>query len=200
MDGTSVPKSRFQGALYSILLPGMGEIYAGRLDRAIPALIAEGILWLGYAGFTSYSGWIEEDARNFAVDHAGIQPNGKSDQYFVDIGNFDNVHIYNATKLLDREIGDLYPAESGSSYSWSWDTRVNRKEYNDLRVLSDEMLNASRFVIAGLIINRIWSAIQASFLVRDYNSRIQQQPRVTAIPLRTRGKTDGLALSVRIPF
>ncbi len=195
-----IPKSRFQAVMYSLLLPGMGEVYAGRTDRAIPAFIAEGVLWMGFAGFTAYSGWIEDDARSFAVTHAGVRTGGKSDQYFVDIGNFDNLDAYNSMKLLDRSLEELYPKDPAQGYSWNWDSRSNRTKYNDLRVLSDEMRNASRFVVAGLIINRIWSAIQASFLVRDYNAKGIAAIRVESRPLRYNGRPDGWALRVTCPF
>jgi hypothetical protein len=40
--------------LYSLLLPGMGELYAGNFSSGKYYLIADAGLWLGYGGFQYY--------------------------------------------------------------------------------------------------------------------------------------------------
>src|SRR5512135_68217 len=94
-------KSVGLAALYSLALPGMGELYAGSFSSGRYFLVAEGVLWLTYAVFQVRADALRDDARAFAVAHAGITLQGKNDQYFVDFGNFLNIDEYNQKKLRD---------------------------------------------------------------------------------------------------
>ncbi len=195
------PKSRLLAIAYSLLLPGMGELYAGRFDRGLHPLIVEGVLWLGFAGFNSYGNWLQTDSRTYAVQHAGASIDGKDDQFFVDVANYMNTHDYNQAKLVDRNLAALYSEDAGSAWLWQWSSDAERRKYKDQRTLSEEMFNASRFVVLGMIANRIWSAIQASIFTRDYNAALAPQ----TVSVRTRltshlGRTDGLRMDVSVPF
>ena len=65
-DVTSInKKSGFTAVLYSLMLPGMGELYADGFDEGQYSLIAEGGLWLTYFSFQQYGNWLQTDARNF---------------------------------------------------------------------------------------------------------------------------------------
>ncbi|MFZ4619212.1 MAG: hypothetical protein ACOYNS_01525 [Bacteroidota bacterium] len=162
-------KSGTTAVLYSLLLPGMGELYADGFDNGRYSLIAEGGLWLSYFAFQQYGSWIQTDARNFASAHAGAQISGKDDQYFVNLGNFINAYEYNDKKLRDRDIDRVYNVDAG--FNWQWDSDANRKEFRAMRVSSERVLNNSQFIIAGVIVNRIVSAINAARLTRIYNQR-----------------------------
>ncbi len=166
-------KSPATAVFYSLLLPGMGELYADGFDEGRYSLIAEGGLWLSYFSFRQYGSWIQNDARNFATAHAGAQIDGKSDQYFVDLGNFNDTYEYNEKKLRDRELEKVYDVNAG--YFWTWDSDAKRKEYRALRVSSERVLNNSRFVIGAIVVNRILSAINAARLTRLYNQRASDE-------------------------
>jgi hypothetical protein len=165
-------KSAATAVLYSLLLPGMGELYADGFDEGRYSLIAEGGLWLTYASFQQYGSWIRNDARNFASSHAGAAISGKDDQYFVDLGNFNDTYEYNEKQLRDRELEKLYDANAG--YFWKWDSDESRREYRSLRVSSERVLNNSKFVVAVIVVNRIISAVNAARLVRLYNKRSEE--------------------------
>ncbi|MCK9410000.1 MAG: hypothetical protein WCX28_03045 [Bacteriovoracaceae bacterium] len=162
-------KSPTKAVFYSLLLPGMGELYADGFDEGRYSLIAEGGLWLTYISFRQYGSWLQDDARNYASSHAGAAITGKNDQYFVNLGNFNDTYEYNDKQLQDRELIKVYDVNSG--YYWRWDTDNNRREYRALRVSSERVLNNSKFVIATIVVNRIISAINAARLVRLYNQR-----------------------------
>ncbi|MFI5252438.1 MAG: hypothetical protein ACHQQQ_08415 [Bacteroidota bacterium] len=151
------------GILYSLLLPGMGELYAGNYDKGKYFTIAEGALWVAYGGIQSYGDWIQSDARNFAVQHAGINFTNKNDQYFIDIGNFVSVNDYNTEILRERQYDKIYDPNSLSA--WHWDTDANREAYRLLRVSSDEKFNNARFVLAAIVTNHIISAIDAARMI-----------------------------------
>jgi TM2 domain-containing membrane protein YozV len=205
VPGDGAEKSRFLGVVLSSLLPGMGELYAGRFDRGIYPLVVEGVLWFGFAGFNFYGGWLQDDARQFAQQNAGAQVGGKNEQYFVDISNYKNTSEYNAAKLVQKNLAALYSEESGSAYLWNWSSDADRKKYRDQRTLSESMYNSGRFMVLGMVVNRIWSAIQASVSVRDYNKehagaaylrRVEMQTRI----LSMNGRTDGVQFRFVAPL
>lgn len=166
-------KSPATAIFYSLLLPGMGELYADGFDEGRYSLIAEGGLWLTYFSFQQYGLWIQNDARNFASAHAGALIAEKNDQYFVNLGNFNDAYEYNDKQLRDRELNMIYDLNSG--YYWKWDSDNNRKDYRAMRVSSERVLNNSRFVIATIVVNRIISAINAARLTRLYNDRSENE-------------------------
>jgi hypothetical protein len=170
--GDEGKKSVAAGAAYSLLLPGMGELYAGNYSSGKYFTIAEGVLWVALGSVTWYASWIQEDARTFAVQHAGIVQKGQSDQYFSDIGNFDNTYQYNEEILRERQAYKTYDPQS--YFAWNWDSGVNRQQYRALRVSSDEMYNDTRFIGAAIIVNHLASAINAARLVISHNKQVDQ--------------------------
>jgi hypothetical protein len=158
-EGAPKKKSTGLAAIYSLILPGMGELYADGFESGKYFLIAEGVLWLTYASFEIYGNQLRDDSRSFAQAHAGITPSGKGDQYFVDIGNFLDVLEFNEKKLRDREPEKLY--NPLSNYAWQWDSDLSRSTYRDQRIASENMYNNRKFVFAAILINHVGSAINA---------------------------------------
>lgn len=192
-----VKKSSATAVLYSLLLPGMGELYADGFDEGRYSLIAEGGLWLTYLSFRQYGTWIQNDARNYASVHAGAATAGKDDQYFVNVGNFNDTYEYNEKQLRDRELVKVYNVNTG--YYWKWDSDANRREYRAMRVSSERVLNNSQFVIATIVVNRIISAINAARLVREYNSRSTEEIgswQLESSLLHSGLKPDGLWINI----
>lgn len=188
-------KSGLLAILSSALLPGMGELYAGRFDRGRYPLIADAVLWLALAGVNVTGNWIQNDARTFAGHAAGVVASGKDEQFFVDIGNYMSLADYNAAKRIERAVDRLYPEDPAAGYAWEWRTSADRTTYRDQRIRADEFFNASGFVVLGLIANRIWSAVQSALLVRSHNAALEDTsglPTMRTELLSAYGKTDGL--------
>jgi hypothetical protein len=164
-------KSAGLAAMYSLMLPGMGELYAGSFSSGRYFLAAEGALWLTYAIFQVRGDALRDDARSFAVAHAGVSLLGKNDQYFVDIGNFLNIDEYNQKKLRDREVEKLYDPALG--YAWQWDSDASRASYRDQRVTSDNSYNNRKFVVAVVLINHVASAINAARSAVSHNKALE---------------------------
>jgi hypothetical protein len=162
----SVPKA----VLYSLLLPGMGELYVGEYGTGKYFTIAEAALVITLGSVHWYANWLQNDARSYAAQHAGAPADGKSDQYYIDLGNFDNIYAYNEAVLRSRDVFKVYDPSS-SSY-WNWDADANREQYRQLRVESDNMFNNTRFVVAAIAINHIASAINAGRSAISHNSQI----------------------------
>ncbi len=163
-------KSVALAAVFSFILPGMGELYAGNYSKGKYYTIAEGLLWITYIGFNRYGSWVRDDARNYAVRHAGISLANKDDRYFVDIGDYLNVHDYNEDMLRNRE---RHKVLNEPSYAWSWDSKANQDYYYDRRVESDLAFNNLNFVAAAIGVNHLISAINAALSVRSQNRYLE---------------------------
>jgi hypothetical protein len=179
----------------SLVIPGMGELYAGSFESGKYHLIAESGLWLTYAGFRIHANHLEQDARTFAVQHAGADFNQKDDQYSVNIGNFNTTDEYNQTKLRNREYSLIYASEQ---YNWSWDSDANRSRFRDLRIRSGEVRNNSKFVIAAVVINHLVSAFSAARKTAAYNKSISAMDdiQIQTFTFNNGSQIDGVGISI----
>jgi hypothetical protein len=166
-------KSVGLAAIYSLLLPGLGEMYADGFSTGKYFLVAEGVLWLTYAAFDIHGNALRDDARAFAISRAGIDPAGKGDQYYVDVGNYLNIEEFNIQKARDREPDRMYPERAG--YDWYWRSDNDRSAYRDQRISAENMFNNRKFVVAAVLINHVASAINAARSAVSYNNRLDEQ-------------------------
>jgi hypothetical protein len=170
LEGTTAEDGRKSiglGVLYSLLLPGMGELYAGGYGSGKYFTAAEGVLWLTLGAIDLHARSMQDDARSFAAIHAGFDPAGKNDSYYINIGNFTDIWSYNEQVLRDRDAYKLYDPQSPAF--WEWDSDANRDLYREQRVASDQMFNNTRFVAAAIAINHVLSAINAARLIVSGN-------------------------------
>jgi hypothetical protein len=191
-------KSVFQSVVYSLVLPGMGELYAGGFESGKYFLMAESGLWLTFTSFELYGRWVQSDARSFAASHASASIDGKDDQFFVNVGNFDDVYQYNEKKLRDRDLGSVY--DPNGPYYWQWDSDASRARFKDLRVKSDNIFNNVRFVVAGVILNHIASAINAARIAVKKNKELADSWQIQTGILGSCFHPDGVVLTVRKSF
>jgi len=157
-------------AVFSLVIPGTGELYAGDFPSGKYFLMSEGLLWLTYAAFEIYGNAVRDDARLYAVANAGVIAAGKNDQFFVDVGNFLNTADYNDKKLRDRTPSLVYDPAAG--YAWQWASDAQRQAFRDLRVRSENMFNDTKFVGAAILINHVASAINAARAAIAHNSAV----------------------------
>jgi len=166
-------KSVALAAVYSLLLPGMGELYAGDFGVGKYFLMGEGVLWLTYTTFEVYGNSLRDDARSFAVSRGGVNPSNNDDQFYIDIGNYSSVAAFNEAQLRDRNPERLYNPAAG--YSWQWESEAARLSYRDQRIESENMYNNRRFVVGAILINHLASAIHAARGVVLRNKSINEQ-------------------------
>ena len=156
---------------YSLVLPGLGDLYADNFRTGRYYLGADVALWMTYGGLRTYGQWLRQDAQGFATQHSGANFGGKVDQFSVDIGNFNNVYDYNEAKLRNRQFDLIY--DPNSNFAWQWTSDDDRLNYKHLRIRGDAVTRNSQFVIGALVINRIISAISAARSVSLYNRTVQ---------------------------
>lgn len=158
--------------LYSLLLPGMGELYAENYSSGKYFTIAEGVLWGLYFGMNSYGNWQKDRYKSFAVDKASINNSDKNEDYYATISQYLSIEDFNNEKLLERNFDQLYDE---SKYFWKWQTSEDRKSYRSMWVSSEQTFNDLRFVVGAMIINRILSAINAVRSVSAYNNKLEDE-------------------------
>lgn len=187
--------------LYSLLLPGLGEFYVDGYASGKVFSIAEAVLWLGYATVDVYGTTQRDDARSFAAVHAGVNPVGKDDQFYVDIGNFMNTDEFNEKRLREREPGRLYEVNAG--FGWQWDTESSRQKFKDTRLSADNALNNRKFVVAAIVVNHIASAINAARAAISHNKDIEGGAGGLQIKAEVLGglvNAHGIQLKIEHPF
>lgn len=155
--------------IYSLLLPGMGELYAEGYSSGKYFTIAEGTLWGVFAGMNTYANWQRDRYKAYAVTNAGITNNGKNADFYAIIADYNSVNQYNDAQALNREFNKMYNVET---HYWSWPSTQQRRTYRGMWSSSEQSFNDIRFVVGALILNRVVSAINAVRLVSAYNKNV----------------------------
>jgi TM2 domain-containing membrane protein YozV len=161
--------------IYSLIIPGLGHVYADRFVTGKYFMISEAAIWLTYAAFSVYGNWLLDDAYGFSTTHAGVDISGKArdDKFFTDIANYNNVYDYNDDMLRQGSYDKLYDPQAG--YYFYWDNETNRKNYKEDKLAGDKTLNDRLFVVGAAVVNHIMSAISAVFAANSYNNEISRK-------------------------
>lgn len=165
-------KNPGMAVILSLLLPGMGELYAGSYDEGRIFTIADGVLWGTVIGLNSYANWKKDDYIAYARTYGGITTDGKNEDFYANLGDYLSVEDYNRYKDLQREFSDIYNVQK---YYWNWGSDTRRKEYRDMWRSSEQAFNSIRFAVGALILNRIISVVNAVRIVTAHNKKVEQQ-------------------------
>jgi hypothetical protein len=204
LDLSTVPESKksvMLAVVASLLVPGLGELYAGSFETGKYHLIAEGGLWLTYGGFRMHSNWLLQDAQTFASQHAAANFSNKDDQYPVNIGNFNTTTEYNDAKNRNREY-DLIYQPTRPEYQWNWDTDANRLRFKNMRIRSGEVKNNAKFFIGAIVVNHLLSAFSAGKKTAAYNQSLSTMDNVEiqTYTLNNGPQVDGWGISITTHF
>ncbi|MCX6171191.1 MAG: hypothetical protein NTX65_17800 [Ignavibacteriales bacterium] len=158
--------------LYSMILPGMGELYANGYESGKYFTIADGVLWGTFTGFDLYGNWQAKNYKSFAESKAGAKLDNKDSEYFANIGIYQSLDEYNSVMELDRNFEKVY---NPATHYWNWSNPDQRKEYRNMWTSSEAAYTNVRFVVGALILNRVISAINAVRLVAAYNKNLPKE-------------------------
>ena len=161
VSGNAKPK------LQSLVFPGWGEQTLGETKRAQSFFIRETMIWLFYIGSVQTKNWYKSDYTAFATLHADVDMNQKSYLFAVNLGHYDNMKEYNDTKERQRLPEDKF---SNSKYDWQWDSKINRIQYDKIRIKSVIANKYAKFAVGGLILHRLLSLIDVIYLERQNQS------------------------------
>ena len=171
-DNVKQKKSTGLAIVYSLLLPGMGELYADAYDSGVYFTIADGVLWGTYVGMNVYANWQKDRYISYSQTNAGVTPENKDEDYYATIGEYLDIDQYNDQQAFEYNFDEMYNTET---HFWKWNTSEERKEYRDMWVSSEQTFNDVRFVVGALLLNRVISAINAVRLVSKYNNNLNQE-------------------------
>ncbi|MDZ7266162.1 MAG: hypothetical protein ONB48_02370 [candidate division KSB1 bacterium] len=158
--------------LRSALIPGWGQKVVGARTAARNYFVADAALWLGVISFNVYGNWLKEDYRLLAAEHAHARVAGKSDKYFVDLGNYSSLEDYNQSRLQRRDVNSLYDP---ATHYWRWDSEAERARFKRTRLRSERAFNRGELVIAGILANHLISGIHAAWLANRHNSQLEKE-------------------------
>jgi hypothetical protein len=192
-------KSPWAAVGLSLLLPGTGHVYAGAQDRGKVFLGAEVVIWgLAYV-FDRREAWKDEDAVDFAVAHAQLNPDGKDDDFLERLEFYQNREEYNtAGRIIDPS--RPYLPETPDTY-WQWDDPANREAYRDLRNSADVADRNRTFALYAALLNRVVASVDAFRIVHNRNARTKQQEGLRlSLDSRATGPDPRILLHAQLTF
>jgi hypothetical protein len=174
----SQEKSTAKAALYSAILPGMGEMYLGDRTRGSIFLGAEILIVLSYFRLNQEVDWKTNSYMHYAHRYADV-PFGSDDDYYRLINNYVSSDVYNADierYYRNRYIVYEYNPELYNLYrnrflitgddAWDWENRSNWLKYRDLRQDKQRLEIMANFAIGAAVLNRIISVVDTALLAR----------------------------------
>lgn len=172
-DFTNQPekKSVMLGIAYSLLLPGMGELYGGDYSLGKYFTIADAVFWGGVVGLNVYGDNQKDNYKAYAESVGGVNVAGKNDQYFADISEYISIEKFNKDQEKYRDFENTYNEET---HYWNWGDNKTRQEYRGMWSKSESAYNNVRFVVGALVLNRIISAINAVRVISAYNKNLKE--------------------------
>jgi len=151
----------------SLILPGWGEYTLGFQKRAKIMALTESFIFVSILASYSSANRLEINYQAYAAQHAGVNNVGKNRQYWIDIGNYLSIDQFNEEHLRWRDFNAIY--EQNNNWNWYWDDDNNRKSFEKMRIKSDTWKLRASFLVGGMILNHIISAIDALYLFRISN-------------------------------
>jgi len=155
-------KDHRKGFLMSLIIPGLGQYYAGSSGYAKIFIAAELAFWGGYFYNNTIMEACRQDYYSQAALHAGVNPGKFGTSYLNAIGAYDSSYEYNMRQLQSSFQPRLYTGEK----EWEWDTEKSRLKYRNLRERELEYENNAKFFVAGIVLNHFLSALNASKIIQ----------------------------------
>lgn len=168
---TSVAESKKSpgvALLLSLVLPGSGHYYLNRMDVGKYFFGADVACWLGFITLNVYGNSVNDDAISFSTQHAQVNTTNKDDDYYANVGNYNNIYDYNNAQLTYGAYSMIYNVDQ---YYWNWDNVNNRNTFESQRKSSERILN-SRIIFGSLLIaNRIMAGISSYIIAKNGNKK-----------------------------
>jgi len=140
--------------------------------------------------------WLQKDYKNYAYQHANVTKKSKDDQYWIDIGKYDNIYEYNEQRRRDRDVDNIY--NENNRYFWQWDSYSNRLNYDGKRIHAKSLENDDVYYMGAIVLNHIVSAINALRLAKAHNRNIKKGGWMMGV--KYDDYRNSLSLSINQPF
>lgn len=182
-------KSPTKAALFSLALPGTGELYSGA-KRGYIHMAAEVGLFAAYIFLNRDAEQMREDCKEKIRQNVKFDPEYSGSKDFESWGwedyehatmfnNWRNVYTESEGKPIER-VGPFYwPGYEDATEEEVRTYSELRQEALDLRENSNDHFQLARGFIGGIILNHLISAIDARILAKKHNEKINREPPVT---------------------
>ena len=167
---TSETKNPKAAALLSILVPGLGELYAGGHRSSRFFLFTEATFWTALATFKHLEFSREDNFKAFAAEHADLNTSDKSDTFIDDVGIYNSIYARNAReRFVAGELAEFI--DETPENIWEWDSDDSRRQFRELRSKSTSARQKSMLFVGALLFNRFASSINAAHIARKTQPR-----------------------------
>ncbi len=167
------PKNPKAAALLSLLIPGLGEIYAGGHRSSRFFLFTEATFWTTLATFKHLESSREDNFRAFAAEYAGLDTADKSDSFIDDVAIYNSIYARNTRERFVA--GDLAEfIDETPENIWEWDSDTSRRQFRQLRSKATSARQKSMLFVGALLFNRFASSINAAHIARKTQPRSVQ--------------------------
>lgn len=175
----TAPSGGAKPFLYSILLPGLGQLSMGEKGHAIPFFIAEGLIWTNYVYWKVAQGKRQDDYIEQAQLNAGVGVSDAEDDYWGLVGQYtrssgEGPNSYEED--IRRDARELYPSDPAAQdayvaehlptgdQAWEWSTEELRSQYKDTRDSANSADHKAKYSFAAALVNRVVSVIDVQLL------------------------------------
>ena len=200
------PGSSKKALLYSLILPGWGELSMGAKGRATGFFIAEGLIWASYAYWQVAGNLREDDYIEQAGISAGVGVTSGDDDYWRLVGQYTSSAgggpgTYE--EELRREARDLYPGDPAAQdayvaerlptgdEAWSWNSPETQSLYQDTRESANSAFNTAKYSFAAAILNRVLSVIDVQMLRHKASKEAREGALVPSYRVMAAVEPDG---------
>jgi hypothetical protein len=185
--------------LYSLLLPGAGELSLGARGRATGFFVAEGLVWTHYVWYQLAGKLRRDDYIEQAQLNAGVGTDSEVDEYWRLVGLYERSHGSGPGSYeedIRREARDLNPDDPAAQdayvaerlptgdRAWVWSSSELQTAYRSTRASSNRAYNRAKYSFAAAILNRLVSAIDTQILhrrlVKNRQASLDQGTRLMA--------------------
>ncbi|RLC56414.1 MAG: hypothetical protein DRH89_05720 [Candidatus Cloacimonadota bacterium] len=180
--------------LYSLIVPGMGEMYTQNYSKGAMFLAAETAIIFSYFRMQSERDWAINSYKQYAFSVVGV-PKNMDDAYYQLIQNYISSEEYNDDIIRDARnyfLIYLTDPEGYEAYleahlipeenSWRWDNNNEWYKYINLRLKKQDYEIYSNFAFAAAILNRIVSVIDSAMEVKKLNRSGQYLGKLSVQP------------------
>jgi hypothetical protein len=181
-------KSVKRAFLYSLIVPGTGEFYAGSKIKAALFFGLDVTLWSFYFNYhkkgknkeNEYRGfadqhWIEDDYRQWLIDSLGITSGSDQDSFWNKEKQSWDWLSHHLPDKKDQQYYEMIGKYN--QFEFGWDdfpteaSQPNRNFYLDMRRDSNNLLNKAKYSVMFSLANHILSSFDAAVAVKKYNKK-----------------------------
>jgi len=152
---------KLRAAALSALLPGAGQYYNGKRERAYLMAGVEAGIWTAYFVFDREGDGRMETSRDWAMIYAGTGGD-HVDDYWKNVGKWMDSDVYNDSLYREARAFNVPVAGLvGPDDAWQWVNQDRRHAYASLRADGNSAYERRDFMILFAVLNRAVSVFDA---------------------------------------